>query len=967
MRNLFVNFKGGATSRAGTAFVGRSKQIPGVNSPPWLIPFAFNINQGYVLEFGDNYMRVVSNGAYVLEAAKTITGATQANPCVITTSTPHGFASNDWVFINGVLGMTQLNANTYRVNALTATTFGLLDLDGNNVNATGFTAYTSGGGVSRIFTLTTPYVASDMPLVKYTQSADVMSLTHPNYPPQELKRFATNNWTITAASFAALITAPTNVSVIATVQPTTATTPHILPCSYGYVITAVDAATAQESIGTPMAVVTNGVDMSVTAGSNVVAWTGVTGAAYYNVYRTLANYNTKPASTTDALPPPAGSITGYVGFTFSTQFIDSNITPDLAQVPPVHRNPFAPGQILWVTMTNGGTLYATGDTVTVTSGTGSGFSGIPVIIGGIISAVVVLDPGHDYRNTDTVVFTSGTGSGATATLNVGPLTGTYPGCVAYFQERRAYAQTLNQPDTLWFSHPGDFLNFDTRIPSQADDAITVTPFAQEVNGIQFLVTMPGGLVVLTGLQAYQILGPGSFGATSVQAITPSSIAAVPQAYNGINTTVPPVVINYDILYIQSRGSVVRDLSYNFFANIYTGTDLTVLSSHLFQGYTITSWAWCEEPYKLLWMVRNDGTLLSLTFLKEQEISAWARHDTQGNFICLAQVSEPPVNALYAVVERPYNPTSGSIFCIERMDNRLWNSVEDSWCVDCAVSTPLIFPASGIVANAASGAGVTFISLSSIWVPAHVGQTIRMGGGIATITSYVSASQVIGTWLFPCQNTIPNTILPRNQPAGAWSVTVNVTTIGGLQHLVGQFGYGVADGVPIGPLTVSASGNVTLPFAASDVKIGFPFTAQLQSIYLDDGQPTAQGRRKSIQACTVRVADTGNFKMGTNQVDGSTLSPPVINPAWSSMFVVPSQGSTYTSPGGQTVNNLFTGDEYKNLQAAWRRPGQVAMQQDLPLPMTILDIVPMYNPGDLPEAVVTPESEKQQRQPQQPRG
>lgn len=73
----------------------------------------------------------------------TISGATQANPCVITANA-HGFRSGDAVTISGVAGMTQLNGNTYTIDVLTVNTFSL-----RGINSTGFTAYTSGGTAAR--------------------------------------------------------------------------------------------------------------------------------------------------------------------------------------------------------------------------------------------------------------------------------------------------------------------------------------------------------------------------------------------------------------------------------------------------------------------------------------------------------------------------------------------------------------------------------------------------------------------------------------------------------------------------------------------------------------------------------------------------------------------------------------------------------------------------------------------------
>lgn len=74
----------------------------------------------------------------------TITGATQADPCVIT-AVAHGFSSGDKIEITDVSGMTELNTNFYLITVLTDDTFSLQDLDGDDVDSTGFGAYTMSG------------------------------------------------------------------------------------------------------------------------------------------------------------------------------------------------------------------------------------------------------------------------------------------------------------------------------------------------------------------------------------------------------------------------------------------------------------------------------------------------------------------------------------------------------------------------------------------------------------------------------------------------------------------------------------------------------------------------------------------------------------------------------------------------------------------------------------------------------
>jgi len=71
--------------------------------------------------------------------AASITGATQANPVAIT-STAHGRTTGEQVTISGVVGMTELNGNTYTITVTDANTFTL-----DNIDGTAYTAYTSGG------------------------------------------------------------------------------------------------------------------------------------------------------------------------------------------------------------------------------------------------------------------------------------------------------------------------------------------------------------------------------------------------------------------------------------------------------------------------------------------------------------------------------------------------------------------------------------------------------------------------------------------------------------------------------------------------------------------------------------------------------------------------------------------------------------------------------------------------------
>ena len=933
MRNFFVGYRGGAYSRQGLAYCSICKQS-GSASPPRDIPFQFNNYQGYALEFGDQYMRVKSNGAYVTEAAKTVTSITQANPAVITI-TSHGFSNNDWVF-GSINGMNALNGLTWIVNNATTNTFTLTDLFGNVVNSTLFNAFTS-GTFSRIYTLTTPYAAIDLPYLKFVQSADTMTLdcVNPNtntglspveYPSYNLVRTGAASYTLTQITYASPIAAPANCG--GSVQSSTTTTTY-----YSYCVTAVDA-NGNESVASNANSLYNN-DISVYAGTNTITWTQVTGAAYYNVYKATPSYGQQV---------PIGVNYGYCGESFGTSFVDTNVTADFTQVPPTHQNPFARGQITGVTPTAGGSGFTqAGITYNINTSTGSGFSGSPIVLSGAFVGFVITNNGQGYANTDTITISQTGASGATANLVIGPQSGTYPSVPSYLFQRAVQSNTLNAPDNFYMSQPGKYLNMDSSIPITSGDAIIGNPWSQQINGIQFIQPMLSAAIVFTGGGTWLLSGGGGVGTP----FTPSSQQATPQEYNGCSSTVPPITVNSEVLYVQSLGSVVRDLSYNFFSQRATSVDVTILSSHLFNNHQIVQWAYAQNPYYLIWVVREDGVALSFTFIKEQEVQAWSRHDTNGLFVGVCSVTEPPVNAVYWIVKRFLN--GNWYYVSERFDNRLWNGVEDSFCVDAGLSYPQPTPNATLTPSAATGT-ITLTASASVFSSGSVGSVVRAGGGIMDITSYTSPTVVTAvvrdnqaiTAIVP--NDPNNTPIPQSY--GSWTMTVPTTIVTGLNHLIGLTVTGLADGGVIDPQVVTqfADGTVgiVLPQPASSITVGLAFTPQLQTTYIDPpSQGTIQTKRSSINAVAVRVENTKGISVGSNQPDQAS-TPGGGNPTWSHMTEIKMRNSTIFA--GPPIP-LETDDFYLPVQGTWNEHSQVAIQQSYPLPANISALVCYFQVGD----------------------
>lgn len=914
LRNFFVDYRGGATASPGSKFIYQC--LSGTNAVR-VIPFQASLTVSYLLVFEDLKLYFINNGAPVLEAGIAITGITKANPGVVTAA--NSYTNGDRVYITSVAGMTQVNGRYFTVAGRTAANFQLADEFGTliNTNTAAYSAYTSGGTVSRVYTLASPYASSELASVKFAQDVNVMILTHPNYAPYSLTLTSATNWALAAITIGSTVAAPTGQAA--------ATTLGAGAWNYAYVITAVDAF-GQESAPSAFATLANVLDLRANAGTNTVTWSAVTGAASYNVYK---------AELRSGAAVPAGSMFGYIGNCTALTFIDSNIGPDYSQGYPIVKNPFSGSGVQSVSVTNGGSYsnaqvfpsvsfsggggsgaaatasggvitatssalgggYAVGDLITFTYGLvlrvtaiqfvsppGGQISTVSIVNPGVIvsgnttlsnpaasisttglgvgatfnltyavTSVGVISPGTGYGPAPTVVFSSGTAA-ATATLGSPPAGN--PTVPAYHQQRLGLLGPVSAPNQVNFSQPGAPYNFNVTDPILPDNAFQGTLKNGQLSTIQAAISQPQGLIVLADNAAWMLNG-GSAGST----FDATNLVANPQIFNGA-AAVPPIVAVDDILYVQSKGSIVRDLIFNYNRQVYTGADISVQSSHLFYGYQILEWAFAEEPFKLIWAVRNDGILLTLTFLREQELIAWAHRDTSGSYKSIAAITETStvgnVDAVYPVVQRTIN--GNTVQYIERFVEQYYpTGVTDAWQVDA-----------GIQYNGAST--LSFTGATHLASAACVGLATDNLGNVTTFTKTISAT-------------------------GTFTLTA-----------------------PASPAT-----------GYTRVTIGLAYTPQLQTLPIDTGNPTIQGKMKKLPSVTVRVNETLGLRIGSdfdNLVDMDDL-------------VVGNVGKDTN----ELVTDLISGDALQAVDPKWTVEGQYAIQQSLPYPATILAVIPALVVGD----------------------
>lgn len=303
MRNFWTMGDGGGQSRSGSLFVG---EVADSSRQVRLIPFVFNDEQAFVLEFGHLYMRVIQSGAHVTESAKSITGATKANPCVLSIPA-HGFSTGDEIAVSGVLGMTELNGRNFKVGTTGANTVELLQMDGSNLNSSSYTTYVSGGEAARVYEIDTPYGEDDLSDLQIVQSADVLTLAHPRFVLREIVRLTDTNWTISQVSLTPSISAPTSPSN----NGAAGTSGDF------WVVTAVKEETFEESLASSA---TSSSAVASSGAPLTVSWTAVTGAIEYNIYKRK------------------NGIYGFIGTAGTNSFVDNGIAADTTEPPPTQRN-----------------------------------------------------------------------------------------------------------------------------------------------------------------------------------------------------------------------------------------------------------------------------------------------------------------------------------------------------------------------------------------------------------------------------------------------------------------------------------------------------------------------------------------------------------------------------------------------------------------------------------------------------
>ncbi len=919
-RNFIVFPYGGVKNRPGTYFCGEVKDS---TKRTRLIPFQFNETQTYALEFGDGYMRVYQNAGRVVLSA---------SPSVYSGS--YTYAQGDVAYRSGVDYYSIADNNA-----------------GNTPESSPAWWYplTPEPGSNSIVEIPTPYTESDLSSPKWAQSADVVTIVHGSYQPKQLARTANDAWTLKDFEFKNGPFTDINTNIGITVEADKPSG-RVTITATGDIFAATDVGRLlymeQKDFGVPWEV-----GKSITQGE-----IRRSDGKYYQAANTGTTGTLRPTHQEDSWND--GGVTWvYLHSGWGIGKIVAYTSPTEVDIDALSRIPdsIVQGSVV------GGTKTITAAATTITGGLTIVSNAHGYTVGSTISANITMEyvSVGPYGDADTSTITWVSlcfiVDGNTITAYTQPpwfssfLTGSmvgistngvsaaptykwalcawggsqgWPTCVTYHQQRQFFAATAGQPRTIWGSRTADFLDFGKSNPLQDDDRITSLLASSRIDSIRYLHPMKNLMVLTAG-------GEWSASSGSESVLKPSNISFSPESYHGASD-LPVLGVGNTALFLQNKGQVVRDMTYEFSSNAYAGNDLTVKASHLLEGHTITRWAYQQTPIQCIWAVRDDGVLLGLTYMREQQVAAWHRHDTDGLVEDLIVISEGTEDRIYMIVNRTINGTTKRY--VERMESRLITDVRDAFFVDCGLSfdgrntLPITLTLTGgtnwdetesLTVTSSVGGGIfawpalTDIGDQLIYEDDEAGITYRL-----TVTGVSSANVATVT---------PDRAIPAEYRSDRSDWAWARGTFTGLDHLEGKTVSILADG-NVQTQRVVTAGQITIDPPGARVHVGLPIEADLETLDLNIANAaTLLPMTKAIPSVTFLVHETSTIFAGRS-------------------FDKLVQAKSRTTENYDRPVNLTTGKVQISIPTGWNKGGQVCMRVNDPLPVSVLAVIPEVEVG-----------------------
>lgn len=857
-RNFLIHPTGNASNRAGFRYIASTKKSASF-TPVYMRRFIFSTTQAYVLEFGDFYIRFYLNRSQIqmVGAAGWLTST--------------GYVIGNFVTQSGIQYYCIVNH-----------TSGIFATD-----------LAAGKWVAQnIYEIPSPYAISDVPNLRFEQSADTLYIWHMNYQQMILQRFSDNDWAM-SINFS-----PDGPFRLENIDEGNTLTPSALT---GSITLASAKSTFFPSHVGALWQLTNYIQGQTYSGS--LTGTGVAaGIPCFTTWRITTHGTWTGQFNVEKSLDGGSTWTVIRSFSSSNDFnVDTFGTED----PTVDTIPFKVR--INVTSFSSGTLnvdltcdafYQNG-IVQITEYSNSQ----------LVSATVLQAIGS---TTPTWTWSEGAWSDYRG----------YPALGRFYQDRLCQSSSPSDVDNNWFSRASNYKSYGVFNPIQDSDAISIPLPSRQLNSIN-------GLIAFQQLIAFTSGGSWTIQATTGNTLTPETAFQQPEEYYGSAGIIEPIVIGREVIYAEKHKRIVRNISFNLYYNGYLGSEVSVLARHLFQDNDILEMQFASYPDNIVYFLRDDGVIVGLTYLKEQEVVAFHHHDTLGTILSICVIPGESYDELWVSVQR-----KNGVF-VEVLEQRLTEDVRQSFFVDSGVTYD----------NPLNITGTTQTNPVVVTSPNH-GFT---NGALVDVDNVIGMTQINGN-RYKLAGVTTNTFQLENYGDGTpidgtgygsylsgGVVRLCETTFVGLDHLNGQSAAILGDGfvydqIVVGPVTGGI--GFVLPEPASIVQTGLQYLSDLETLNVEIPQANGsmQGRLVQIPNIVFRFVNSRGGWVGPAEFD--------------------EQGNNYLKEGffptRQTLNAppLFTGDMRQEIAGNFEQGGRVFYRQYDPLPVTIGALIYEINLGGI---------------------
>lgn len=676
--NATVLPHGGVVKRSGTIYQGKAPNKAN------LLPFEFSVDDALILEFSDLLIRFYKDRTRVYESDIEIASTTEDDPVLVTTDAAHSLSDDEWVYLEDIGTATSLNDKIYQITvtgAGGATKFTLQDTEGNDIDGTGIGTGDAAGSCKRIYQVTSPYTSAQAFQVHVTQSADVMYQAHKDVPPKKLSRAGDTDWTMASVVFTGGPFLEENTT--ATDLMGFARTGGTARSGYYFPTDATGTLTA-----------TGGHTPFLGTANDVGTLWLVKHARTDNKTSTFDNdTNAAPTTLTNAI-----KIKGDFTVTFEpiATTKEAKLWRKEGNGAWQENRSFRSPTAYSATENENNVYYAMSRSVNTIGGTlvaknqyNRGIVKVTTHSSTTVATVIVVEDVLSDNSTDSAVTTSMWAEGAWGLYRG------YPRTVTFHEDRLWWASTANNPDTLWGSQTGDYENMEYSDLGLDSDAIIAPLKDNEVSQIQWMMSRKV-MAVGAANKEYRFSA-----ANPDDPITPSDRKAPPQTGFG-SGEIQPVTLNDTIFFLQRNGKKLGAMKFDSITENFVVTDVTLLANTLLESPP-TCMAAQRVPDSLIWVVRTDGILLSLTYLPEEEVAGWARHMTNNSigvespvdfFESVAVIHGSIEDEIWVSVRRVIDGVT--VRYIERFATRYFDQVDEAMFLDSAVVVSSVYDAVELV-------------------------------------------------------------------------------------------------------------------------------------------------------------------------------------------------------------------------------------------------------------------------------